>query len=163
MSTDKGFINVYRDICDHWVWKDKPFTRGQAWIDLIMMANHIDKKVVFDGKPEVVKRGSCITSMRKLAEKWGWSTAKVRRFLDALERDGSVSTNRNTKRTAITIEKYSIYQGSRNTKRNTDETPTKRRRYTDENKQYTKERMKKKEKKEPISQEELDAGGWGYE
>jgi hypothetical protein len=45
----KGYVSIHREIFDHWVWKEKPFSRGQAWIDLIMMANHCDAKIMFDG------------------------------------------------------------------------------------------------------------------
>ena len=38
MSTDKGYIKVYRDIRDHWIWNYKPFSPQAAWIDLILLA-----------------------------------------------------------------------------------------------------------------------------
>lgn len=39
-----GWQKVYRDITKHWLWEDKPFSRGQAFIDLLLMVNHQDKK-----------------------------------------------------------------------------------------------------------------------
>jgi hypothetical protein len=45
----RGWICLHRQIQDHWLWEDRPFSRGQAWIDLLMLANHEDKKMIFDG------------------------------------------------------------------------------------------------------------------
>ena len=99
MSTDKGYIRLFRDIRDNWVWDDKPFARGQAWIDLIMMMNHKDREVFYDGRMIIVKRGSRITSLRKLGERWGWSRHKVSEFLDDLEKAGMISQKRDSKGT----------------------------------------------------------------
>ena len=137
MSTDKGYIKLYRDIRDHWLWEDKPFAKGQAWSDLLMLVNHEDKILMFDGHPIKVIRGMCITSLHKLADRWGWSTGKVSRFLNDLESEVMIRQERNTKRTTVSIVNYDIYQESRNSKRNSHETLTKHSRNTDETKQDT--------------------------
>ena len=77
----KGWISVHRQIWNSWVWDDKPFSKGQAWIDLLLMANHEDRKVLIGNQLIIVKRGSFITSIRKLCDRWGWSNTKVRSFL----------------------------------------------------------------------------------
>jgi len=41
----KGWISVYRSIQGHWLWEDRPFARGQAWIDLLLQANYKDKNI----------------------------------------------------------------------------------------------------------------------
>ena len=137
MSTDKGYIKLYRDIRDHWLWEDKPFAKGQAWSDLLMLVNHEDKMLIFDGHPIKVIRGMCITSLHKLSVRWGWSTGKVSRFLNDLESEVMIRQERNSKRTTISIVNYDIYQESRNSKRNSHETVTKHSRNTDETKQDT--------------------------
>jgi DNA replication protein DnaD len=106
----QGFIYLERAIRDHWLWEIKPFSKGQAWIDLILLANHQDNKTPFDGKLITVKRGSFITSIRKLADKWGWKRDKVAEFLDLLEQDGMIQRDSNHRRTVITIKNYRIYQ-----------------------------------------------------
>lgn len=118
MSTDKGYIKLYRDIREHWVWsnKDEPFDRAHAWIDILMMANHKDKKVLFNGSLITVKRGSRITSIRKLSERWGWSRHKVSDFLNTLESDGMITQERATQKTLINVINYSFYQDSTSTK-----------------------------------------------
>jgi hypothetical protein len=57
-----GWIKIHRDILYHEIWSDKPFSKGQAWIDLILMANHSDNKCMVGNKVEEIKRGSFITS-----------------------------------------------------------------------------------------------------
>lgn len=85
MDEKKGWIAVYRSILDNEsIWNDKPFARGQAWIDLLLLANHKTKKILFDGRLVEVERGSMITSISKLAERWGWSRKKAVGFLNVL-------------------------------------------------------------------------------
>ena len=147
MSTDKGYVKVYRDIRDHWIYDDKPYDRTHAWIDLLMTVNHEDKILMFDGHPIKVIRGMCITSLHKLAARWGWSPGKVSRFLDDLEREVMIRQERNSKRTTISIVNYDIYQRSRNSERNSHETLTEHSRSTDGIKQGTIEGTKEDTKK----------------
>ena len=115
MSTDKGYIKVYRDIRDHWIWTDEEesFSRGQAWIDLIMMVNHNDKDVLFNGRLIHVEKGCRITSLRRLSERWKWSIHKVSDFLNLLEKEGMISQARDSKKTLITLINYGVYQSDR--------------------------------------------------
>lgn len=107
----EGWIKLHRKIVDNDIWKDKePFDRRSAWIDLLIMANHKDEKILFDGELIVVKRGQTVTSVRKLAERWHWSKDKVQRFLDKLERDSMCDRDSNNRRTLLTIENYGVFQ-----------------------------------------------------
>lgn len=110
-----GWQKIYRDIQEHWLWEDKPFSRGQAWIDLILLVNHEDNKALIDGELMEVKRGSKITSLRKLAEQWGWSTTKVKKFLEQLKKDNMIAFESDNKKTLVTIENYDVYQGKEST------------------------------------------------
>lgn len=42
---NNGYILLHRDIMDNWVWQDEVFTKGQAWVDLLMLVNHNDNEV----------------------------------------------------------------------------------------------------------------------
>lgn len=105
-----GWIKLHRDIQEHWLWEDESFSRGQAFIDLLMEVNHEDKKKLFNGELIEIKRGSKITSLRQLSERWKWSTKKVKKFLEQLEKDEMITFKSDTKKTLITIENYSVYQ-----------------------------------------------------
>jgi len=107
-----GYIKLYRAIYEHWIWKDKPFSRGQAWIDLLLMANHDDNKIVIGNEIVLVERGCLVTSEVKLSERWGWSRHKVRDFLNLLQNDSMITKKSDTKRTYINILNYSVWQDS---------------------------------------------------
>lgn len=110
----KGWVLLYRSICDSWLWDKKPFSIGQAWIDLILDANHENAKIYVNGKLTIVKRGQTWTSIRVLAERWGWRNEKVLDFLRTLESDGMITRFRTKSGTLLTIVKYSDFQGRRN-------------------------------------------------
>lgn len=105
-----GWISLHRLIQDHWLWKDKPFDKRSAWIDLLLMANHKDNKFLLGNEIVEVKRGSFITSELKLMDRWGWSNTKVRSFLNLLEADEMIIKNTDRKKSAISIVNYNDYQ-----------------------------------------------------
>ena len=83
---------------------------GQAWIDMIRLANHADNKVIYKGKIVIIKRGEFIRSRRQLASMWGWSDSKVQRFLILLKNDFMIDIKSNQKANHIIILNYDIYQ-----------------------------------------------------
>lgn len=107
----KGWVAIYRSIMDNPLWEDKPFSRGQAWIDMILLASHKDTEFYFDGDMVSIEKGQIITSKRKLGDRWGWSNSKVNKFLNELEKVGMLSQKSDTKKTTIKIVKYEQYQG----------------------------------------------------
>jgi hypothetical protein len=107
---DDGWIKLYRCITDHWVWADKPFSKGQAWTDILLLSNHNDNKFVFGNELIEVERGSFITSESKLADRWGWSRHKVRDFLNLLESDSMLVKKSDTKRTSLKVLNYDVWQ-----------------------------------------------------
>lgn len=160
MAKDDGFTKVYRDIRKNWIWEDKPFGRGQAFIDLLLMANYKDKKIMFNGDLIEVKRGSRITSLRKLSEQWGWSTNKTKKFLEQLQRDKMITYISDNKKTLVTIENYSSYQDRDNTEetdkeqsRDTEETQKKIKRNSEENQKKTNKKDKEYIKKDKEGEE----------
>lgn len=110
-----GWVSIHRQIQEHWLWKDKPFSYGQAWVDLIMMANHNDNKFLLGRELVEVKAGSFITSELKLMERWGWGKTRVRTFLELLQKDNMIVKKVNRKRTTICIVNYSVFQDTQTT------------------------------------------------
>ena len=105
-----GFIKLHRQLQDCWVWKDERFSRGQAWVDLLLLANHKDKKMLFEGEIITIHRGQLMTSYSILASRWKWSRQTVMRFLELLESDSMVNKTRNSNGTLLTIVKYDDFQ-----------------------------------------------------
>lgn len=123
IMADKGWIKLYRDIQDNVLWQsDEPFDSKSAWIDLLLMANHKDREVLFNGEAVIVKQGQFITSELKLAKKWHWSKNRVRRYLLMLIKFGMITKESTAKRTTITLVNYSKFQGERTTSGTTDGT-----------------------------------------
>lgn len=117
----KGWIKIYRKLEDNVLWKNnEPFDRRSAWIDLLLMANYEDTEILFDGKPFIVKRGECLTSVRKLGVKWSWSKDRVLKFLRLIESIGMITKTSTNKRTLITIVNYDIYQSVLDADKDTD-------------------------------------------
>ena len=106
----KGWISVHRQIWNSWVWDEKPFSKGQAWIDLLLLANHEDRKVLIGNQLITVKRGSFITSQKKLMERWGWGKEKLRNYLRLLESDEMIEVDTTPRYTLIAITNYETYQ-----------------------------------------------------
>ena len=85
-----GWIRLSRKIFDCWLWNEKPFTKAQAWIDLLLLANYETRKFVLGNELVEVERGSFITSEIKLMKRWGWSKSKVRSYLCLLQSDNMI-------------------------------------------------------------------------
>lgn len=105
-----SWIKVHRQITDHPLWKDKPFSRGQAFIDLLLMANTKEGMCYIDGAQVHFVPGEIITSEVKLSIRWGWSRKKVRGFLSGMERDGMGIKKGTAKYTSVTIVNWALYQ-----------------------------------------------------
>lgn len=92
------------------MWRQEKFSKGQAFIDLLIRANYKPLKGCVDGRYVVIPRGTVLTSMVALAEEWRWNRRTVERFLRALEMDGTIHIETRTKCTLISIVNYDTYQ-----------------------------------------------------
>ena len=110
MDKNKGYISLHRDIRDHWIWKDKPFSKGQAWTDILMEVNHTDNKVVLGNEIIDIKRGQTIWSILDMSIRWGWSRKKTKNFLLMLQKDEMLYIKCTTKYTILTVANYDLYQ-----------------------------------------------------
>ena len=123
----QGWISLNRKIQNNWLWEDKPFSKGQAWIDILLLINHKDNKVLFREELIEVKRGERITSQVKLAKRWGWSRGKVKHFLNLLENDGMLIIKTDKRKTVLKVVNYNSYQENDLTKRQQNEQQTRNR------------------------------------
>lgn len=105
-----GYFKIDRQLFEHWVWNDKPFSKGQAWIDLIGLANYEDGKTPYKGEVITCERGTVNRSISYLAKRWGWSRDKARTFLGLLESDNMIRTKATTHHTTITLVNYDKFQ-----------------------------------------------------
>ena len=118
---ERGFIPLYRRITDNPLWLSEPFTRAQAWVDLLIIANHKDGVCFIRGNTLKVKRGQVGWAEKNLASRWKWSRGKVSRFLKMLENEQQIEQQKNKLTTVITIRNYEQYNGNeQQTRQQTD-------------------------------------------
>lgn len=104
-----GWIKLYRSIQDHWIWENPIYLKW--WLDLIFMANHKDKKILFDGQLITVGIGERITSEQKLSDRWGTTRTTVRKFLNLLVVDEMITVKKSRKSgTWYKVNNYADYQ-----------------------------------------------------
>jgi hypothetical protein len=120
-----SWIPLHRNIRESWLWTDKPFSKGQAWIDLLLCANHKDNEVSFRSELIHVKRGQLVTSEVKLSKRWGWSRVKVSNFLKILRNENKIEQKPDNRKTVLTICNYNHYNDIKTTDRTADRTAEK--------------------------------------
>lgn len=123
-----GYILLHRSLTDHWLWQGESFTKGQAWIDLLMLVNYKAGKTRFNGQLCEVERGERVTSYQVLAERWQWSKSSVKRFLKMLEDDQMIEVRTTHRQTIIRVLNYDVYQALQSE----DDTPKTQQRHTDD-------------------------------
>jgi hypothetical protein len=121
---DKNWVKLYRALMTDELWTSEPFTTGQAWVDLIMMANFAEVERIYKGRYQQIKRGQIATSIRWLAQRWQWSRDKTVRTLKTFEMAKMVSIETTTNGTVLTLENYDKYQNGPATKQATTSTTT---------------------------------------
>jgi len=129
VAKTKGWFSVHRSLTDSEFWLSEKFTRPQAWVDLLALANHKDSWYRCRGIRVEVKRGQVGYSETSLAERWKWSRTKVRAFLDELEKEQQIKHQKTNVTTLITIVNYHHYQEISTAKR----TPEKHQKDTNNN------------------------------
>lgn len=150
---NRGWIRLYRKISDNKLWVSEPFTRGQAWVDMLLLANHKDGFIYVRGNRVSILRGQVGWSIIKIAERWRWSRGKVIRFLNELEVDQQIVQQKNHLSSVFTIINYTEYQenGTQTEQQTVQQTGHRRATdvlQTDTNKNDKKEKNVKKEDKE---------------
>lgn len=115
-----GWISLWREIQQFELWpgnrdvKKEPFTRFEAWIDILLSASYEDHVFTLEGQQVEERRGEWVVSIRYLGNRWGWSNDKVATFLRFLKGFGEIdhSTERITRRLPgkIIVTKYDTYQ-----------------------------------------------------
>jgi hypothetical protein len=119
----QGWISLHREIQDNFLWEDKPFDKARAWIDILLMVNHENKKIIFGSQVIDVQRGEKITSIRKLSDRWGWSTTKTDTFLLLLQKEKMIELKKDTKKTVVKVLNYANYQDRNKVEKDTEMTP----------------------------------------
>lgn len=106
----KGLFLIGRELFDHPIvglHKPKWFA---AWVWMLGEARWKQNKIMVSGKPVILERGQLSCSLRFMAKRLDMSVKGIRTFLDRLESDTMIDTDKGTGQTIITICNYEIYQ-----------------------------------------------------
>lgn len=121
-----NFIYVPREIFEVDKFGREPYSKREAFLDLVQMAAYEDSETFVNGYRYERSRGDVIVSKSFLSKRWGWSVDKVRRYTTYLERNGWCKCRRddqcNQPITLISIVSYDVYQGGTTTPDTTDDT-----------------------------------------
>ena len=90
MGKTGSYIKLDRGLKNNPIWLEKPFSKGQAWVDLLILAQGVKKEKQYRGKVQNMKPGVVYTSILYLSKRWGWYRMKVYRFLETLKNLGMV-------------------------------------------------------------------------
>ena len=118
----KGWISLHRSIQDNELWLSEPFTKAQAWVDLLLLSNHKPQTIFKRGIAIKLNRGEVGWSEAALADRWRWSREKVRNFLNYLKTVQQIDRQTNKTLSRIIIINYDKYQVNQTTDRTTDRT-----------------------------------------
>ena len=123
-----NFICISRKITEHWVWQDAEYLKW--WIDLLILANDKDSKVLAGGEMIQLQKGQLLTSIRSLSERWAItdkrgcqirkpSPKRVLDFLRTLEQEMMIKRqNWKQQISIITICNYERYEVEKQTSGN---------------------------------------------
>ena len=115
--TEYGYALIHRKIINNSLYFAEVFSRNQAWIDMILIANYTNRKIDIRGNLISVSRGQIARSEANLAERWKWSRGKVRRFLKVLVDEGMIVQQKTPAITLISIVNYDAYQSNKSADR----------------------------------------------
>ena len=104
-----GHVKIHRDTLNDPLWDAEPFSKGQAWLDLLLNARREPGSVAINGCVIHIDRGQVGLSEIQMSKRWWWSRNKVRRLLTLLEGAGRIVLEPGHKTTIITISDYDHY------------------------------------------------------
>jgi hypothetical protein len=107
----KGWISLHRKILDNPILsRGRTYSRFEAFVYMLLKANHKDNKVVIGNQLINIKTGSFLTSQKQLMKEFNWGISRLRSFLKLLQDDDMIEVKSNAISTMITINNYKELQ-----------------------------------------------------
>lgn len=107
-----GWVKLHRQILESEIWLAEKFSKGQAWVDLLLLANHKTQTIFIRGVEIKIERGQLAYSQLTLSKRWKWNRKTVMSYLYLLENRQMIHTKTDNVTTRITIINYSKYQAT---------------------------------------------------
>ena len=144
------FITIPRSLFDDDAFPPEPYSRREAYIDLIQKACYEPKKLPYKGCVIELQRGQLAISVRTLAARWGWSKSKVETVLNEFAREERIGRKSDGVMSIISILNYDAFQKPMDTNQDTNQDTNR-----DKNNNIITQQSNKNKKKS--SKEENDA------
>lgn len=90
-----GWVKLPRAVENFPFWKEKPFSKGHAFADLLLLSEYRNEKT---SKSRIITK-----SQNYLSNRWGWDKRKTARFLKELEKQGFISISSTNQGSQIVI------------------------------------------------------------
>ena len=110
MGKKGNWIKVSRDLLEQPFWNEKPFSKGQAWIDILLSVHWKNGYVRVGNRKRKVYPGQLWITYQDLADRWGWSKSAVNRFLHELVETDRATLNGTAFGTLLTLKNWALYQ-----------------------------------------------------
>ena len=122
--TKQGFILLHRSLLNNPIWNIKPYSKGQAWVTLLMLCNHYRNLIsIKNGELIEINRGECGYSELALSELFGWSRSKTKNFLNLLKNEKMIQQKIVGNHSIIRVLNYDTYQNiQQNVQQNVQQT-----------------------------------------
>lgn len=114
------WIKVYRGIMNSAVWDDN--MRLKAWLYILLETNFADKMTYNYGRAIKVKRGQCLTSLRRIGKMVGCEPKTAKRILEQFRDDDMITFETVPGQyTLVNVLKYKDFQSDNPPKGYTDD------------------------------------------
>lgn len=116
-----GWIKLYNQTIDSDFWADpEPFSLRDAFLHILISANWKEGVSRRNGRKVVIRRGQCLTSIRKLMSTFHWSKNRVYRWLKAMKDYEMLDAENLGFGTLLTVVNYDKFQLCQDTVGHTD-------------------------------------------
>lgn len=155
-----GYVRISRGFFEDAAFADEAFTEREAFLWLIFEASFLAREVRVGSAVVQLKRGQIAASTRFMAKAWGWSEARVRRYLDRLKNRRMAERVTDAGVTVVTLCNYDKYQAyTRVADAPATQEPTHRRRTGDANEKEDEITLREEEEERATCDAVLAAAG----
>lgn len=125
---NKGWIKLFRDLMNHWIWQDDKYLRW--WLTILLTVNHSQSKFPVGCDIFICNPGQSFRSIESWAALFGCSKKTVIKFFDQLKNDEMIERETigkgNRRKHLLTVlnwEKYQQMETENDTETKPDFTP----------------------------------------
>jgi len=137
-----GWVRLYRDILNHWIFSDGK--KLKWWLIILLTVNYQDNKVLIGNKLYECKRGESIRSLRSWAKMFNTTPETVRHFFSLLEENEMIVIKSLGISTHLKVCNYDVYQGDLDAYKTQDDTVNRQESTTNNNDNNDKNVKKKR-------------------